>query len=188
MIDNIFIAIAMVIGAAGGGGPVETAPPAADVAVAQPSGETGGGGLLAGTDEMQPATADTAGGDYVAEPQVPTGQFTTATEIKPIMNATKGNWVAVREYDGRDLVYFTHILSWRCGLVGVRYAINDGPMRDWPLAPCQTETNAPNAIPDDAQIYEVHPLKSVSSLSVEVIYDDLTRDSARFERKQVLMP
>jgi hypothetical protein len=188
MLDNIFIAFAMAMGAAGGGGPMDKQMPAptTDVAVAQEPAQGGGGGLLDGTDET--AAVAPGAGTYVAEPQVPTGKFTTAVEIKPIMNATKGNWVAVREYDGNDLIYFTHILAWRCGLVGVRYSINGGAMQDWPLAQCQIDTNAPNAIPSDAKIYEVHPLQSVNSLSVEVIYDDLTRDSASFERKQVLMP
>ncbi|WP_137702231.1 hypothetical protein [Marimonas lutisalis] len=125
---------------------------------------------------------------YVAEPQTPTGKFTTATEIKPIMAATKGNWIAVREYDGNDLIYFTHILSWRCGLVGVRYSINGAPMQDWPLAECQSDTAQPNAIPQDAKIYEVHPLGSIQSVDVEIIYDDLSREQASFQRRDVLMP
>ena len=104
------------------------------------------------------------------------------------MGATKSSWVAVREYDGRDLVYVTQILAWRCGLVGLRLAINGGPMQDWPLAPCQIDTATPNAIPQDAKIYESHPLKSVQSVDIEIVYDDLTRDSAHFERGQVLMP
>lgn len=189
MLDFFFIMIALGLGAAGGGkstqhtavpapAPAETAPA---VAVA-PAGSDGGG-LLEGTDE----TMEQSDG-YVAEPQVPTGKFTTATEIKPIMTATKGNWVAVREYDGKDLVYLTQILSWRCGLAGVRVSLNGGPMQDWPLPPCQIDTAQPNAIPQDAKIYESYPLKSVNALDVEIIYDDLSRDSAHFARTQVLMP
>lgn len=217
MLDNFFIMVAMAVGAAGGGGPVDKAPPvsSSDVVVAEPpkandgsavvtqppasaaavaaeppkSSDDGGdgGGFFAGTDETaKPASGSTVG--YVAEPQVPTGKFTTAVEIKPIMNATKGNWVAVREYDGNDLIYFTHLLSWRCGLVGVRYSINGAPMRDWPLPPCQVDTNAPNAIQSDAKIYEVHPLRTIGAVRVEVIYDDLSREEVSFERKQILMP
>ena len=190
MLDNIFIAFAMAMGAAGGGGPMKAPAPSSETGVVmqqQPS-QGGAGGLLDGTDETASDIAAADIGGYVAEPQVPTGKFTTAIEIKPIMSATRDNWVAIREYDGRDLVYFTHILSWRCGLAGVRYSINGAPMQDWPLPPCQIDTNAPNAIPSDAKIYEVHPLQSVSSLAVELIYDDLTRENALFDRKKVLMP
>ncbi|PIE13129.1 MAG: hypothetical protein CSA70_07035 [Rhodobacterales bacterium] len=124
----------------------------------------------------------------MAEDQTPTGKFTTAVEVKPILAATRANWVAVREYEGQDLVYFSHLLAWRCGLVGVRYAINGGAQKDWPLAPCQIDTAQPNAIPRDARIYESHALKSVETISVELIYDDLTRETAVFSRKSVLMP
>ncbi|MDU8926263.1 hypothetical protein RXV86_02590 [Alisedimentitalea sp. MJ-SS2] len=182
MFDIILIMIALGLGAAGGGGSsTQSASVAPDTAPTD-------NGLLSGTDEGTAEASAPAAGNYVAEPQVPSGKFTTATEIKPIMGATKGNWVAVREYDGNDLVYFTHLLSWRCGLVGVKYSINGGPVQNWPLAPCQVDTAQPNAIPTDAQIYAVHPLKSVERLDVEIIYDDLSRDSASFARNQVLMP
>ncbi|MDQ2095299.1 hypothetical protein [Rhodalgimonas zhirmunskyi] len=124
----------------------------------------------------------------VAEAQTPSGKFLTATEVKPILMATRGNWVAVREYDGRDLIYFTHLLSWRCGLYEVKYSINGGQLQEWPLPPCLTDTNAPNAIPTEAKIYEGHPLGSITSVDIELLYDDLSRESAHFERKQVLMP
>ena len=183
MLDFIFIMIAFGLGIADGGesGTSAQAPAPAPAESA---------GLLAGTDETMAAAAPAApsAGAYVAEAQTPTGKFTTATEIRPIMGATKSSWVAVREYDGRDLVYVTQILAWRCGLVGLRLAINGGPMQDWPLAPCQIDTATPNAIPQDAKIYESHPLKSVQSVDIEIVYDDLTRDGAHFERGQVLMP
>ncbi len=127
--------------------------------------------------------------EYVAEPQDPSGRFLTATEVKPILTATKMNWVAVREYDGNDLVYITHLLAWRCGLAGLKFGVNGEEPVDWPLPPCHVDTAAPNAITaDDGLPYRRYPLGSVQSVTVELIYDDLSRDTATFERKQVLMP
>ncbi len=158
------------------------------IAIGLGSADEDGRANAAGSDASAADQTEASSQRYEGEPQVPIGKFTTATEVKPIMNATRGNWVAVREYDGNDLIYMTHILSWRCGMVGLRYAVNDGPMRDWPLAACLEDTPQPNAIPQDATIYEVHPLGSIASIEVEIIYDDLTRERARFERKAILMP
>jgi len=126
---------------------------------------------------------------FVAEPQQPSGQFTTATEVRPILLATRANWVAVREYDGRDLVYVTHLLSWRCGLHRLRLSVNDGPLQDWPLPPCLTGTAQPNALrAEDGLPYIDFPPGHVQSVTVDILYDDLGTDSARFERARVLMP
>ena len=134
---------------------------------------------------VSPAAAQ----EYQAEPQVATGRFTTATEVKQILSATRANWVAVRDYGGQDLVYVTQILSWRCGLAGLRIALNDGAAEEWPLPPCHEDTATPNALlAEDGLPYRAFPAGSVARLSVELIYDDLTRDSATFDRAAVLMP
>lgn len=146
--------------------------------------------LGAGGGDSAPDAAsmpDTSG--FQAEDQTPTGKFTTATEVKPILGMTRANWVAVREYDGQDLIYFTHLLAWRCGLHEIRYAINDGPMQVWDMPPCLDQTNTPNAIdPDLGLPYIDRPLGGVTALRIELLYDDMTTDKAVFQRKEILMP
>lgn len=135
----------------------------------------------------RPATLETPG--YTVEPQTVTGRFTTATEVKPILSATKTSWVAVREYNGQDLVYVTQILAWRCGLVALRLGVNGATPAEWPLPPCHEDTAAPNALlPADGVPFRAYPLGSVQSVSVELVYDDLTEDSSRVQRTDVLMP
>lgn len=146
----------------------------------------GGGG---DTEGSAPATAEAAPSGFVAEPQGPSGKFTTATEVKPILGMTRGNWVAVREYNGQDLLYVTHIWSWRCGLHQMRYSLNGGPMQVWPLPECHEGTATPNAITgEDGPPYLTQPLGSIQSVRIELLYDDLSEESAEFTRGDVLMP
>lgn len=115
--------------------------------------------------------------------------FTSAAEVQPILAATKSAWIAVREFDGQDLVYFTHLLSWRCGLSEIRAGVNGQPLVALAMEPCHTDTAQPNALVMDTLLpYVVMPLGSVQSVSVEVTFDDGTKDTATFPRKAVLMP
>ncbi|WP_101068569.1 hypothetical protein [Roseovarius salinarum] len=149
-----------------------------------------GGGPVGESGTTGPALAEQSNDQaYTGEPQTPTGKFTTATEVRPILTATKPDWVAVREFNGQDLLYFTQILSWRCGLVGLHYGVNGGEMRAWDMPPCLTDTAQPNAIrAEDGLPYVAFGPGHVQSVQVEIIYDDLTRDSAHYERSDVLMP
>ena len=150
-------------------------------------GGSGGSAAPAAVAEAAPLQADAP--QYVAEPQQPTGKFTTAVEVKPILTATKPQWVALREYDGRDLLYVTQILSWRCGLVGLEVGINGAPPEVWPLPECLEDGPMPNAITgDEGVVYKRYDLGSVSDVSVRIIYDDLTEDSASYPRASILMP
>ena len=125
------------------------------------------------------------------EPQDPTGKFLTATEVRPILDATKGSWVAVRLYDGQDLLYFTNLLSWRCGLWEIRYGINGAPADQvLTMEPCHPDTAQPAALTDPVgfPIWVNFAPDSVQSVTVEIDYDDGTTDSASFDRNQILIP
>ncbi len=125
----------------------------------------------------------------IAEPQTPSGKFTTAAEIKPILAATKGNWVAVREYDGRDLLYVSHLWGWRCGLKAMAISVNGEAMQNWPLPPCHEKYTTPNAIlEEDGLSYLRFRLGSVQTITIQIVYDDLSMDAASFERGNVLIP
>ena len=120
---------------------------------------------------------------------VPAQDFTTAAEVRPILTATKANWIALREYEGRDLLYFTQLESWRCGLSEVRYGVNGAAPAVWPLGDCVAGTGqSPNAIMPDTQLYTSFDLGAVAEVTVTVVYDDGSEDSATYARAAVLMP
>lgn len=158
-------------------------------AVSQGAKAAGPGADL-GAESAAGAGAENAGVQgLVAEPQTPSGKFTTAMEIRPILEATKASWVAVRVYDGQDLVYVTHLWSWRCGLAAMAISINDAPLQDWPLPPCHKDLATPNAVLEqDGLPYRAMPEGSVHTVKVRVVYDDLKVDEATFERGAVLIP
>lgn len=111
-------------------------------------------------------------------------QMVDAAQIRPILTMTKNSWVAVREWEGQDLIYFTHLESWRCGLTSVTYTINDAPEpKTWKLAPCD-ESN-PMAIPDGHLVYTDFPLGSIETLRIDITYDDDTTDTETYARKAI---
>ncbi len=125
----------------------------------------------------------------VAEDQTPTGKFLTATEVKPILTATKANWIAVREWEGQDLIYVTHLWAWRCGLLQVELSVNDLPPKVWPLPECRADSAQPTAILDeDGLPYQAFGLNSIHTIAVTITYDDLSTDAIRVSRKEVLLP
>lgn len=129
--------------------------------------------------------------DRTPEDQTPTGQFTTATEVRPILDATSGSWVAVRNYEGQDLVYFTQLLAWRCGIWDISYGINGSPTDNvFPMEPCHENTNSPNALTDVANFLPYITLaeNSVQSLSVRITLDDGSVLTQSYDRPAIQMP
>lgn len=122
-------------------------------------------------------------------PETPTGRFTTAGEVRPILEATRPGWIAVREFDGADLLYFTHIEAWRCGLSEVLYSVNGGPEQRWEMEPCYLDEAQPNAIKAEGRLPFVRlPLGSVETVELRLRYDDGAWTSARYDRRGVLLP
>ena len=112
--------------------------------------------------------------------------FTTAAEVKPIVGAIKGQWVAVRPFQGKDLLYFTNLLTWRCGLSEIRYAVNSIVLEKLQTEPCYENESAPNALKIEGILpYVSFPADSIETIIVEITYDDGTTDSASYDRAQV---
>ncbi len=116
-------------------------------------------------------------------------RFTTAAEVRPILSATRDNWVALRTARGRDILYFTQLEAWRCGLDDIRYSVNGGPMKRYRPEPCHEESSEPNALTDPGHRPWIEfPAGSVKSVAIEITYDDGRKDSARYSRRDILMP
>ncbi|WP_078527158.1 MULTISPECIES: hypothetical protein [Thioclava] len=112
--------------------------------------------------------------------------FTTAAEVRPILDMTRDSWVAIRERGDKDLVYFTHLLAWRCGLSEIRYGFNGAaPNAKFKMEKCHEGSAQPNAISGD-NVFVSQPKGSVKDVRVKLIYDDGSSEEARFKRNAVL--
>lgn len=112
--------------------------------------------------------------------------FTTAAEVRPILGATQAHWIAVRPYEGRDLLYFSNLLAWRCGLEKIEYTVNDIVTLPLLMEPCHSDEPAPNALKVvDILPYVEFPLNSVETVSVTITYDDGEMLSVDYERASI---
>lgn len=92
-----------------------------------------------------------------------------ARDQRKILEMTAGSWLSFRDFNGL-LLYYTHLVSYRCAIRQVRIGINSAvPDRSLALPPCNQKD--PMAIPSNAQPYLKVPPATVS-VSVELTYQD----------------
>ncbi len=99
---------------------------------------------------------------------------------KRVLNLTKSSWAHFRDFDGRQLIYFTHLESYRCAIGAVRYSLDSDVLdRQWQLQPCDPKN--PNAIATDKPYISL-PLGSAKTIAVELTFKDGSKsDIARID-------
>lgn len=114
-------------------------------------------------------------------------QFTTAEEVKPMLDFTRADWVSLREFNGDDQLLFTHILAWRCGIDRISYAVNDGKRARLTMEACYEGETRPNDFKDTSILpYVTFPKGAVETVSVWLNYDDGSTDKEDYKRKAIL--
>jgi hypothetical protein len=88
---------------------------------------------------------------------------------RKILDMTATSWLSFREFNGL-LVYYTHLMSYRCAIREVRIGIDSSvPDQVLKMPPCNTKD--PSAIPSDAKPYlKLSPANQF--VSVELTYRD----------------
>ena len=112
-------------------------------------------------------------------------QFKDVEQIKQILDMTRGNWIAVRRWEGQDLLYFTHLEAFRCGLQSIRYGVNGDPAKyEYAFEPCDG-SSADKGISTELLPYIQFPLNSIESITVELTYTTGDVISEVLDRKAV---
>jgi hypothetical protein len=88
---------------------------------------------------------------------------------RKILDMTATSWLSFRQFNGL-LVYFTHLMSYRCAIREARIGIDTAvPDRVLNMPPC--DLREPNEIPYGAQLYMKLP-PATQFMSVELTYRD----------------
>jgi hypothetical protein len=98
---------------------------------------------------------------------------------KMALDTTKNGWLSFRDYDGKVLLYFTHLVSYRCSIDKVAYGIDtDATSSTFALEACDPKN--PNEV--RGQTYIEIPANSRYA-SVQLTYKDGTRsETVRIDR------
>ena len=99
---------------------------------------------------------------------------------RKILDMTATSWLSFREFNGL-LVYYTHLMSYRCAIREVRIGI-DSTMPDKVLKMPPCDMRDPHAIPHEAQPYLKLP-GVTKSVSVELTYRDGSISEVKTFRK-----
>ncbi len=89
---------------------------------------------------------------------------------KKILPMIRDSWVGFRNYNGRQLIYFTILESYRCGIQEVRYSLNSDALdKTWKLQPCNPKN--PQAV-TTIRPYISLPLGTAKSIAVQLTFTD----------------
>lgn len=99
---------------------------------------------------------------------------------KAALGMTRTSWVSFRDFDGKTLVYFTHLLSYRCALKEVAYGVDtDAAEKIFALPACDPKD--PYSV-GDGLVYIAVPNGS-RFMTVRLTYKDGSKsEPQRFER------
>jgi len=84
-----------------------------------------------------------------------------AESEKKILEELWTAWIDFRDWNGARLVYFSHLITYRCAIKEMRYGYNGGPIDQvYKLPPCNILDA--NSVPEDAKIDMKIPPKTKS--------------------------
>jgi hypothetical protein len=135
--------------------------------------------LFTGTRTLLVTYTDAAGREHGPYTLVVDAVTHLVAETKEILEMTASSWLAFREYpQGRMLLYFTHLLSYKNGLQEILYSVDDESLsRRVRFTPDWSGPGAPGLGDDDETVVEI-PL-SAQFVAVKLVFIDGSEWPAR---------
>ncbi len=87
-----------------------------------------------------------------------------------VLDMTRGSWAYFRDYNGRQLIYFTHLEAYKCGISSVSYSLNSDALdKIWKLQSCDLKN--PHNVTTDKPYISL-PLGTAKSITVQLTFND----------------
>lgn len=103
------------------------------------------------------------------------GRAPTPEMARTALDATSDQWIAFRNYNDRQWIYFTGIVTWHCALKQVRYSVNSDTLDQvFPLPECNVHTPY-NIDPEKSPVYVTMKLGSAETIAVQLVFSDGTK-------------
>ena len=100
---------------------------------------------------------------------------------KSALKSIKNSWVTFRDYDGKVILYFTMLVSYRASLKRIEYGIDADPNRDFPIPPL--DPKYPQAVDPTKATLHIYVPKETKFATVRLTYaDDTVSEISRFLR------
>lgn len=113
------------------------------------------------------------------------GTSALGEEHKRMLEMTWTSWIVIQPNPGnpdQQLIYFTGMTSWRCGIAKAMYGFNgEGLDKELKFPPCDEKD--PMAIPNDFMPYMESP-PGLKTMQVQVTYKDGTQSAVREYKPQ----
>lgn len=94
-------------------------------------------------------------------------------QMKQMLNMTQSSWLSFRDFNAKQLLYFTHLEMYTCGIKEVRYSINNDKLdKIYPLQKC--DPKAPMSMTKEKP-YLTFELNRVKEVVLEVTFIDGTK-------------
>lgn len=98
--------------------------------------------------------------------------------VKQVLKLSRNQWIQFRNYNGRQLVYFTLFVTYKCGLKKIRYSVNSADLdKQFPLPECVPFV--PYNIGPNDKIYLTFDPGTAKTVSVQLVFDDDTNSEVR---------
>ena len=98
--------------------------------------------------------------------------------VKQVLKLSRNQWIQFRNYNGRQLVYFTLFVTYKCGLKEIRYSVNSEDLdKQFPLAECVPFV--PYNIGPNDKVYLTFEPGTAKTVSVQLVFDDDTKSVVR---------